>query len=246
MSQIIVMASGKGGTGKSTVSAGIAVSLTKQGKNVLLIDCDCGMRGLDLMLGIEKNVVFDVSDVVCGNCDYSKAIYSAEDIPGLYLLPAPIDAADEVSPAVMKQITDELKDNYDYVLIDAPAGVGSSFDTAIEPAQKALIVVNAEPTSVRGCLNVRKKLTDKGITDIRLIINRFNEKNFRTMGIYKDLDEVIDICKTQLIGLVPDDIRIAALMQSGCGKNCWSSAGVVFDSIVSRLMGVNVPLSFGM
>lgn len=246
MSQIIVMASGKGGTGKSTVSAGIAVSLTKQGKTVLLIDCDCGMRGLDLMLGVEKNVVFDVSDVVCGNCSYSKAVYPVEDISGLYLLPAPIDAADEISPSVMKQITGELKDNYDYILIDAPAGVGSSFDTAIEPAQTALIVINAEPTSVRGCLNVRKKLEEKGVSDIRLIINRFNEKNFRTMDIYKDLDEVIDLCKTQLIGLVPEDVRLASLMQSGCGKNCWSSAGVVFDCIVSRLMGAKVPLAFGM
>ncbi len=246
MSQIIVMASGKGGTGKSTVSAGLSVSLAKQGKKVLLIDCDCGMRGLDLMLGVEKDVVFDVSDVVCGNCDYSKAIYQVEDAGGLYLMSAPIDASEEVSPSVMKQITQELSDNYDYILIDAPAGVGSSFDTAIEPAQRAVIVVNAEPTSVRGCLNVRKKLTDKGITDIRLIINRFNERNFRTMGIYKDLDEVIDVCKTQLIGLVPDDIRIATLMQRGCGKDCWSSAGVVFDCIVSRIMGINVPLAYGM
>lgn len=246
MSQIIVMASGKGGTGKSTVSAGIALSLAKLGKNVLLVDCDCGMRGLDIMLGVEKDVVFDSSDVVCGNCSYSKAVYPVEGVSGLFLLPAPIDAADQISPSVMKQITDELKDNYDYILIDAPAGVGSSFETAIEPAQTAFIVVNAEPTSVRGCLNVRKKLEEKGISDIRLIINRFNEKNFRAMNIYKDLDEVIDLCKTQLIGLVPDDVRLASIMQSGGGKENWPSVGVVFDCIVSRLMGGRVPLCFGM
>ena len=111
MSQIIVLASGKGGTGKTTVTVNLAVALCNKGKKVLLIDCDCGMRGLDLMLGLDKNLVYDTSDVIAGNCFTEDAIYKYEPVEGLYLLPAPIDTDDEISPQVMKQFTDTIKNS---------------------------------------------------------------------------------------------------------------------------------------
>lgn len=244
MSQNIVLASGKGGTGKTTVTVNLAIALCRQGKKVLLMDCDCGMRGLDLMLGLDENLVFDTSDVIAGNCFTGDAIYPYPPIEGLFLMPAPMDSEDEIAPQVMKQFVDTIKDNYDYILIDAPAGVGSGFVTAITPADRAIIVTNPEPTGVRGALNVRKSLLKHNINDIRLIINKMNVKNFAKLNLYKDLDEVIDLCETQLIGIVEDDYRLVTFSQGGKPNLNDTSSADVFQRIADRVMGKNVQLAF--
>ncbi len=244
MSVTIVFASGKGGTGKTTVTANVAIALCKKNKKVLLIDCDCGMRGLDLILGLDKNLVYDMGDVIAGNCYTGDAVYPFPSVPGLFFMPAPMDAQDEISPQVMKQFIDTVKNNYDYILIDSPAGVGSGFETAIASADRAVIVVNAEPTGVRGALNVRKSLLDKGIDNIRLIINRFNEKNFRELAVYKDLDEVIDKCETRLMGLVPDDYSLVSLSQQGKPNLNTSQSARVFEKIAERITGNPTQLVF--
>lgn len=244
MSNVIVIASGKGGTGKSTVSVGLATAFVKRNYKVLLVDCDCGMRGLDIMLDVDRDVVFDASDAVSGGCDCESAVYSSAHIEGLSLMPAPFDSDDEISPALFSQLIDSIKDKYDYVIIDAPAGVGTGFVTAATPASTALIVINAEPTSVRGCLNIRKKLLEMGKQDIRLVINKFNRDVFFEMNVYKDLDEVIDAAQTQLIALVPEDYRIVTSVQRGSQGCIWSKSGVVFDCLSKRLQGMNIPLAF--
>lgn len=244
MSVTIVFASGKGGTGKTTVTANVAIALCKKSKKVLLIDCDCGMRGLDLILGLDKNLVYDMGDVIAGNCYTGDAVYPFPSVPGLFFMPAPMDAQDEISPQVMKQFIDTVKNSYDYILIDSPAGVGSGFETAIASADRAVIVVNAEPTGVRGALNVRKSLLDKGIDNIRLIVNRFNEKNFRELAVYKDLDEVIDKCETRLIGLVPDDYSLVSLSQQGKPNLNTSQSVRVFEKIAERITGNPAQLVF--
>lgn len=243
MSKVIVLASGKGGTGKSTVTVGLAVSLVKLNKRVLLVDCDSGMRGLDLMLGVENDLVYDVSDAVEGGCDTEAAIYASQNMYGLYLMPAPLAAEDEVSPSVMKELIDSVRDDYDYVLIDSPAGTGSGFDAAAAAADSALIVVNPEPTSVRGCVNIRHKLTKTNKDDVRLVINRFSPDRFRSMGIYQDLDAVIDACQTQLIAVVPEDMAIAAVAQRGEAGKAKSKATVTFDNLAARLEGKNIMLA---
>ncbi|MGN1050891.1 MAG: AAA family ATPase [Acutalibacteraceae bacterium] len=244
MAQVIVLASGKGGTGKSTVSVSLAVALVKREKKVLLIDCDSGMRGLDLMLGIEGHMLFDAGDVVMGNCEMSEAVYAHPKISGLYLLPSPLEAENEISPSVLKEIVDSQRDSYDYIIIDSPAGTGRGFEAAMEGADRALIVVNAEPTSVRGCVNIRRKLVKKGITDIRLVINRFNEKAFWKLNIYPDLDALIDMCQTQLIALVPEDYSIVSVIQNGKSGLYHTSGEVLFDCLAGRVMGENIPLAF--
>ena len=150
MDNVIVVASGKGGTGKSTVCICLSVALVKKGKRVLLIDCDCGMRGLDIMLDIEQDILFDASDAVCGNCTFAEAIYGSRHNKNLFLMAAPFDAENELSPSVFKQLVDSVKTAFDYVIIDSPAGISSGFVTAAAPADRALIVTNAEPTGVRG------------------------------------------------------------------------------------------------
>ena len=243
MSKVIVLASGKGGTGKSTVTVGLAVQLVKLNKRVLLVDGDSGMRGLDRVLGVENELVYDVSDAACGGCDTEAAIYSAQSMYGLYLMPAPLSAEDEVSPSVMKDLIDSVKDNYDYVLIDSPAGTGSGFDAAAAAADMALIVVNPEPTSIRGAVNIRVKLGKLKKDDARLVINRFSLKRFRALGMFKDLDAVIDACQTQLIAVVPEDMQIASIAQRGEAGKSQPKSAVTFKNLAARLEGENVPVA---
>ncbi len=242
MDNVIVVASGKGGTGKSTVCICLSVALVKLGKKVLLIDSDCGMRGLDIMLDIEQDILFDASDAVCGNCSFGEAVYKSRHNKNLFLMAAPFDAENELSPSVFRQLVDSVKNSFDYVIIDSPAGINSGFVTAAAPADKALIVTNAEPTSVRGGLKVRKKLEALGVKNMRLVINRFDKKMFRKLGFYEDLDAVIDAAQTQLIALVPFSVDISVIMQRGAAGLDKSTALSVFDRLAERLEGRRVPL----
>ncbi len=244
MNDVIVVASGKGGTGKSTVCVGLAVALVKQNKRVLLVDCDSGMRGLDLMLNVEQEILFDCADAICGNCKAHEAVYKAKNLEGLYLMAAPFDSDNEISPSVFRQLIDELKIHYDYVIIDSPAGIGSGFITAAAPADRALIVTIAEPTSLRGAIKIRRKLINLDIQNIRLVINRFERKQFVELDCYKDLDEVIDISGTQLIALIPMDFRLSSIIQNGLSGQSWCPAMNIFDCLAKRVEGYNVPLAF--
>lgn len=243
MNNVIVVASGKGGTGKSTVCICLSVALVKLGKKVLLIDCDCGMRGLDIMLDVEQEILFDASDAVCGNCAFGEAVYKSPNNENLYLMAAPFDAENELSPSVFRQLVDTVRDNFDYIIIDSPAGIGSGFVTAAAPADSALIVTNPEPTSVRGAVKVRKKLEASGMRSIRLVINRFDRKAFRKMGYYEDLDAVIDAAQSQLIALVPFDVNISVVMQRGAAGIESGSSFAVFDRLARRIQGQRVPLA---
>ena len=146
--------------------------------------------------------------------------------------------------AVRDLMVDELKSDYDYVVIDSPAGIGSGFATAAAPADRALIVTNAEPTSLRGAIKIRTRLKSLDINDIRLIINRFDRKQFEENACYEDLDEVIDVVGVRLIALVPYDGRLSAMFQNGYAGLNWSPAMTVFDCLAKRLGGINIPLAY--
>lgn len=242
MSQVIVVASGKGGTGKTTVCAGLAVALAKENKKVLIMDCDSGMRGVDMVLGISDKLVYDISDIVSGGCEFNDALYRVSPSLELWCVAAPLYADDEVSPSLIKCFVERAKQDFDYILIDAPAGTGTGLVSAAGSADRALIVVNAEPISIRGAKNVKKRLDDLGIHDQRLVINRFDRERFYKMGIYEDLDAVIDEAGMRLIGLIPEDIRIIALSQRGALTGNWSKTGLIFTTITKRLDGVDVPI----
>lgn len=242
MCEVIVVASGKGGTGKTTVCAGLAAALAKNGKKVLIMDCDSGMRGVDMVLGISDRLVYDISDVISGDCEYTEALYRIDGDLELYSIAAPLYADDEVSPSLIKGFVEKVRDGFDYILIDSPAGTGSGFAAAASGADRALVVINPEPISIRGCKNIVGRLNELGITDRRLIINRFDRERFFKMGLYKDLDEVIDEAGVRLIGLIPEDIRIIALSQRGALTGNWSQTAVIFDTIVKRLEGIDVPI----
>lgn len=244
MNEVIVVASGKGGTGKSTVSVCLAAALVKYNKKVLLVDCDCGMRGLDLLLDVKEDILFDCADAVCGNCEVKEAVYQSKNSENLYLMAAPFDIENEISPTIFKQLIEQVKQDFDYVIIDSPAGIGSGLATAASSADRALIVTNPEPASVSGGKKVAIKLKSFNIQDIRLVINRFDKEQFFDMDIYFDLDEVIDEIGAQLIALIPFDKKIPAITQKGgVGRN-WCPAITVFDCLARRIMGHEVDLAY--
>lgn len=242
MGKVTVITSGKGGTGKSTITAGLGTALVRRGNRVLLIDCDAGMRGIDLMLGVSGELVFDISDIINGNCSPASAIYPCRTVPELYILPAPQNIRDEISPSIMRQLTKVLTRYYDHILIDCPAGIGTGFETAVAPASQAVLVANAEPLSLRGCDKVRQKLRQCSVSSIRLIINRFNEKKFRRMDSFPDLDSVIDEAGARLIGIIPEDNEACALSQKGMPIEGKMKSVYAFDRIAARFDGKYVPL----
>ena len=242
MGKVTVITSGKGGTGKSTVTAGLGAALVRRGNRVLTIDCDAGMRGIDLMLGVSGELVFDIADIVNGNCPPASAIYPCRTVPELYILPAPQNVRDEISPYIMRQLVRVLEKYYDHILIDCPAGIGSGFESAAAAASQAVMVANAEPLSLRGCDKVRQKLKQWHIPEIRLIINRFNERKFRKLDAFPDLDAVIDKAGARLLGIVPEDPAAAGAAQRGEPIEGKMKAVYAFDRIAARLDGVSVPL----
>lgn len=242
MGAVTVITSGKGGVGKSTVSVGLARALSKRGRRVLLVDCDAGLRSLDRMTGVDEGLVFDISDVVGGRCAPIEAIYPCEGFEGMFLMPAPVSGEDLVKAPVMKKLTNVLRQYYDHVILDCPAGVGSGFRAACEPADRAIVVCNPEPVSVRSAGRVRLLLNDMGIDKQRLVINRFNSKTFAKFRLIDDLDDVINQTGIRLLGVVPEDVSLisAYLADNEAPKGCRGM--MALSRIAARLEGEHIPL----
>ncbi|MBP3704163.1 MAG: AAA family ATPase [Clostridia bacterium] len=255
MGSAIVVTSGKGGVGKSTVSLGLAAQFAANGERVLLIDCDAGLRSLDRMTGTEEQLVFDSSDVVAGRCSPAEAIYPCSAVPGVSLMPAPANGEDLVPAHVMQRLVPMLKRYFDRVILDSPAGVGRGFKAAAAAADSALIVCNSDPVCIRDASIVRRLLDELGITERRLVINRFNAEYFRSMtpdkrkkgqdadaSFFHDLDDVIDLSGVQLIGIVPEDRTLSAAFSCGRLPGADTPGRMALSRIASRLNGISVPL----
>lgn len=245
MGLVTVITSGKGGVGKSTVSVGLGCTLATSGKRVLLIDGDAGLRSLDSMLGIDKELVFDISDIVNGNCEPIKAIYSCEEYTGLnnlFMLPAPALEQNTINPGVMKQLVPILSRYYDHVIIDCPAGIGKGFTSAVAAANRALIVSTPDHVCIRDSDKVRQLLDDSGIVQQRLVINRFNYNAFRKMQHYKDIDTIIDDTGIRLIAVLPDDLRLQTNPAKAIIDSPRAPGSMALQRLAARLEGESVPL----
>lgn len=242
MGIVTVITSGKGGVGKSTVAAGLGAALERRGRRVLLIDMDAGLRSLDFMLGVSCDLVYDLSDVVTGNCEPSKAVYPCGGGNGLFLLPAPQNPEDVVSPDIMTQLCRVFTRYYDHILIDCPAGLGRGFQAAIAPAQRALVISTPDPLCLRGTDRVRRLLEDREIPEIRLVVNRFQAKNFFRLEGFEDLDAVIDACGIQLIAVIPEDFAVARSAVKGIPVSGKSAAAKALHRLSARLEGEDIPL----
>ena len=177
---VLVITSGKGGVGKTTTTANLGTALAMMGKRVVMVDTDIGLRNLDVVMGLENRIVFDIVDVVSGHCKLKQALIKDKRFEGLYLLPAAqTKEKTAVSPSQMKRLSEELKQEYDYVLVDCPAGIEQGFRNAVAGADDALVVATPEVSSVRDADRIIGLLEAAGLTRARLIINRIRPKMVR-------------------------------------------------------------------
>ncbi len=240
----IVITSGKGGVGKTTTTANIGTALASLGKKVVVIDGDTGLRNLDVLLGLENRIVYTIIDVIEGRCRLKQGLIKDKRFPNLFLLPtAQTKDKDDISPQEMLKIVNELKEEFDYVLIDSPAGIEQGFENAVIGADKAIIVVNPEITSVRDADRVIGKLDAKGLDDHEVIINRLNYEMTKN-GDMLDVTDIIETLSIKLLGVVPDDRNITISTNKGepIVLDEGAIAGQAFKNIARRITGEEVPL----
>ena len=240
MSQICVVTSGKGGAGKSTVTAGLGYALSRHNGRVLLIDADAGLRSLDLMLGVSGTTMYDMSDVFAGNCDPVRAIYSSPVFKNVFVLPAPLRLEEMCSPEEMRSLCRSLASYYDQVIIDCPAGIGPGFETAVAAADRALVVSTPDMVCARDA-QIVSRLLKKHDIPARLIINRLRPQPI-LRGKMPDIDELIDTAALQLIGVLPEDEEVAVANAYGKPLPVESKAAACFANIAGRYMGEDIPL----
>lgn len=244
MGESIVVTSGKGGVGKTTTTANIGTGLAALGKSVVVIDGDTGLRNLDVLMGLENRIVFTLLDVVESKCRLKQALIKDKRLPNLYLLPtAQTRDKDDVTPEQMLNLVTELKKEFDYVIIDCPAGIEQGFENAIVGADRALIVVNPEVTSVRDSDRVIGKLDARGLENHHLIVNRVNYQMTKN-GDMLDVNDILDSLAIKLIGVVPDDRTITVSTNKGepIVLDNKANAGQAFRNIARRITGESIPL----
>lgn len=243
--KVITVTSGKGGVGKTTVTANLAVALASLGKKVVAIDSDIGLRNLDIVMGLENRIVYDLVDVIEGRCRLRQAMIRDKRLPELYLIPA-AQTRDKmaVSPTDMVVVCDQLRAEVDYILIDCPAGIERGFRNAIAPANQVLIVSNPEVSSVRDADRIIGLVEAEEKGPARLIINRLKPAMVARQEMLS-VQDVLDILNIELVGIVPEDEAVVISTNRGQplvlnGQN-GTSAGQAFRNIARRLDGHDVP-----
>ncbi|MEX2103986.1 MAG: septum site-determining protein MinD, partial [Bacilli bacterium] len=215
MGEAIVVTSGKGGVGKTTTSANIGTTLALSGKKVCLIDTDIGLRNLDVVMGLENRIIYDLVDVVDGRCRLQQALIKDKRFDVLYLLPASqTKDKSAVQPEQMKRIVAELKETFDYIIIDCPAGIEQGFKNAIAGADYAIVVTTPENAAVRDADRVIGLLEKEMASHPRLIVNRIRPHLVRK-GEMIDVEEIVDILAIDLLGIVPDDDKVIKAANEG-------------------------------
>lgn len=239
MSKVICIASGKGGVGKSSVTSGIASCLAAEGFRVLCLDFDISLRCLDIMLGVSEKVVFDWGDFALGRCDAAQCIVECGE--NLFLAASPAESDDNFTTSVIARMVNSVRNDYDFVLIDAPAGVQEGFLLAASAADSVILVSTPDLVCVRSCSAAGRILRNSGKENIRLIINRFNSKA-AVKGRFLNIDDCIDAAGVQLLGVVPEDRLVTFSPEvEGRGEG-YSPAGTAYERIARRLCGEDVPL----
>jgi len=241
MSQICVVTSGKGGAGKSTVTAGLGYALSRHSGRVLLIDADAGLRSLDLMLGVSGNTMYDLSDVFSGNCEPVRAIYPSPVFKNVFVLPAPLRLEEMCSPEEMRALCRSLSSFYDQVIIDCPAGLGPGFETAVAAADRALVVSTPDMVCARDAQILGHLLEERQMRS-HLVINRLRPNKVLD-GSMPDVDEIIDTAGIQLLGIIPEDEEVAVANANAKPLPSACNAAICFDNLAQRFMGKTIPLA---
>lgn len=241
--KVVTVTSGKGGVGKTTAVANIAVALASQNQKVVCIDADIGLRNLDVIMGLENRIVYDLVDVIEGRCRLRQAMIRDKRFPELYLIPA-AQTRDKtaVSPSDMVRLCDELRPEVDWVIIDSPAGIERGFKNSIAAADQVLVMTNPEVSAVRDADRVVGLLEADGKGPAVLIINRINPQMVKR-GDMLSVDDVLDLLAIDLIGIVPEDENVIVASNRGqpLAMDARSKAGLAFQNIARRLLGESVP-----
>lgn len=246
MGEAIVITSGKGGVGKTTTSANIGTALALQGKKVCLVDTDIGLRNLDVVMGLENRIIYDLVDVVEGRCKIHQALVKDkrfEDL--LYLLPA-AQTTDKsaVTPEQIKDLIEKLKQDYDYIIIDCPAGIEQGYKNAVAGADKAIVVTTPEVSAVRDADRIIGLLEkEKSIEPPKLVINRIRNHLMKN-GDMLDVDEITTHLSIELIGIVADDDEVIKASNHGepIALNPNNRASIAYRNIARRILGESIPL----
>ena len=242
MGEVIVITSGKGGVGKTTTTANIGVGLASLGKKTVVIDTDLGLRNLDVVMGLENRIVYNLVDVIEGKCRLKQALIKDKKYADLCLLPsAQTRDKDAVSPEQMRDLIDELRKDFDYILLDCPAGIEQGFKNAIAGADRALVVTTPEVSAVRDADRIIGLLEANEISKVELVVNRLRIDMVKR-GDMLSCEDVLEILSINLIGVVPDDENIIVSTNNGVplvGDN--SMAGKAYMNICHRILGEEVP-----
>jgi len=244
--EAIVITSGKGGVGKTTTSANIGTALALQGKKVCLVDTDIGLRNLDVVMGLENRIIYDLVDVVEKRCKIHQALVKDKRFDGLlYLLPAAqtVDKS-AVTAEQMQELIEELKQDYEFIIIDCPAGIEQGFKNAIAGADQAIVVVTPEVSAVRDADRIIGLLEkEKHMEPPRLIVNRIRNHMMKS-GDMLDLDEITQHLSIELVGIVADDEEVIKASNHGepIALNPNSKASIAYRNIARRILGESIPL----
>lgn len=244
MGEAIVITSGKGGVGKTTTSANIGTALALQGKKVCMVDTDIGLRNLDVVMGLENRIIYDLLDVADGRCRLPQALIKDKRFDELYLLPAAqTKDKHDIEPEQVKKIVEELKQDFEYVIIDCPAGIEQGFRNAVAGADRAIVVTTPETAAVRDADRIIGLLENEGIRGSKLIINRLR-MNMLKKGDMLDIDDICQILAIDLLGVVPDDEHVIKAANEGepTVMNPNSKASIAYRNIARRILGDAVPL----
>ena len=244
MSEVIVVTSGKGGVGKTTTVANIGTGLAALDKKVVLVDTDIGLRNLDVVLGLENRIVYNLVDVIEGNCRLKQALIKDKRFSNnLFLLPsAQTRDKTSVTPEQMKKLCEELRNQFDYIILDCPAGIEQGFKNAIAAAGRAIVVTTPEVSSIRDADRIIGLLEHAGIKKIDLVVNRIRMDMVKR-GEMMSVEDVLDILAVNLLGAIPDDENIVIAANHGepvIGSD--SLSGQAYMNIARRIAGETVPL----
>lgn len=244
MGEAIVITSGKGGVGKTTSSANIGTALALQGKKVCLVDTDIGLRNLDVVMGLENRIIFDLVDVIEGACRLKQALIKDKRFDELYLLPAAqTKDKDAVLPEQMTELIKELKQDHDYIVIDCPAGIEQGFQNAVAGADQAIVVTTPEVSAVRDADRIIGLLESKQFAMPRLVINRIRPQMMKN-GEIMDVDEIVNVLSIELLGIVPDDEEVIKSSNQGepVVMNPDFKAAIAYRNMARRILGESIPL----
>ena len=241
--KIITVTSGKGGVGKTTSTANLGTALAKDGMKTLVIDTDIGLRNLDVVMGLENRVVYDVVDIIEGRCKPKQAMIKSRTLDNLFLIPAAQTRdKDSITPEQMKQLVLELKKDFDFILIDCPAGIESGFKNAIAGADEAIIVTTPEVSAVRDADRIVGLLAANEMYEPKLILNRVR-MDMMQRGDMMSIEDVLDILNIDLLGVVPDDESI--IISTNKGESVLdmskSTASQAYFNIAKRMQGEDIP-----